>query len=171
MLHHFKNHWVKVRDGLSLDALCGINDKESTLAGGDGARHLIAEVYMTRSIYEIENILLPVFLIFHLDGMTLDGDTTLTLKVHVIKHLTFSNLNGLGILQQTVGKSRLSVVYMSNDAEVPYILHYLLLIGSLLVFLLFLLGLHCLVAFVKTIDDILRDVIFLVGIQEIIAGL
>ena len=55
--------------------------------------------------------------------MALDGDAALALQVHIVEHLPFSNLNGLGALQQTVGQRRLTVVYMCDDAEVADVLH------------------------------------------------
>ena len=78
---------------------------------------------MSRSINEIKNIFLAIQRIFHLYGMALDGYPAFFLKVHIVEHLSFSNLNGIGMLKQTVGNSRLSVVYMGYDTEVSYIVH------------------------------------------------
>jgi hypothetical protein len=61
--------------------------------------------------------------IFHLDGVTFNGYTSFTLQVHIIEHLTFGYLNGLGCFQQTVGQCRLTVVDVCNNAKVPYLLH------------------------------------------------
>jgi hypothetical protein len=55
--------------------------------------------------------------------MALDGDTTFLFEVHVVKHLALSNLDGIGELKQAVGKCRLSVVDVCNDAEVSNMLH------------------------------------------------
>ena len=62
-------------------------------------------------------------LVLHLDSVTLDGYTTLTLQIHVIQHLAFSYLDSLCTLQQSVGKCRLAMVDMSNNTEIPYIIH------------------------------------------------
>ena len=114
---------IEVRDGLSLYALRGIDHEQCSLAGSDAAAHLVREVDMPRRVYQIEYILLPVLLIFHLDGVALDGDASLALKVHIVEHLSFGNLYGLRKFQETVGQGRLTVVDMSDDAEVPDILH------------------------------------------------
>ena len=55
--------------------------------------------------------------------MALDGNSSFLLQIHVIKHLSFGHLDGLGKLQQTIGQSRLAVVNMSNNAKIAYILH------------------------------------------------
>ena len=55
--------------------------------------------------------------------MTLDGNATLALQVHIVQHLALSHLNGLRAFQKPVGQGRLSVVNMSDNAEVAYMLH------------------------------------------------
>ena len=57
---------------------------------------------MSRGVNQVKYILLPVALILHLDGMTLNGNTALALKIHIVKHLSLRNLNGVGTFQQTV---------------------------------------------------------------------
>ena len=51
---------VQVGDGLCLHSLCGIHHQQCTLAGGYGARHLVGEVHMSRSVYQIEYVFLAV---------------------------------------------------------------------------------------------------------------
>jgi hypothetical protein len=55
--------------------------------------------------------------------MTLDGDTSLALQVHIVKHLSLSHLDGIGALKKSVGKGRLAVIYMCYYAEISDILH------------------------------------------------
>ena len=55
--------------------------------------------------------------------MALDGDTALTLEVHIVEHLSFGNLYGLRTLQQSVGEGRFAMVDVGDDAEVAYMLH------------------------------------------------
>jgi hypothetical protein len=55
--------------------------------------------------------------------VALDGDSAFTFQIHIIQHLPFSDLNGVGTLQQTVGQGTLSVVDMSDDTEVSYMFH------------------------------------------------
>ena len=76
--------------------------------------------------------MLAVLLIVHLYGVALDGDAALALQVHVVEHLGLHVLgvHGAGALQQTVGKRRLAVVDVRDDAEIPDILQ----LTSVLVF-------------------------------------
>ena len=78
---------------------------------------------MSRSVNEIQHIFLPILLVFHLDGMTLDGDASLFLQVHIVEHLPFCDLDGVGVLQQAICQGRLTVVYVCDDAEITYMLH------------------------------------------------
>ena len=80
---------------------------------------------MSWRVNQVQDILLPISLILHLDGMTLNRDTTFTFKIHIIKHLTFSYLNRVGCLQQPVGKGRFAVIYMGYNAKVSYMIHAL----------------------------------------------
>lgn len=76
---------------------------------------------MSRSINEVEDIGLSVIcLVLHLDGMALDGDTSLSLQIHVVEHLTLSDLDGLCLLQQSVCQGTFTMVYMCNNTEISY---------------------------------------------------
>ncbi len=59
--------------------------------------------------------------------MALDGYATLTLEIHIVKHLSLKilTLNGVGVFKQSVGQSTLAVVNMGYYAEVADILHYI----------------------------------------------
>ena len=78
---------------------------------------------MSWGVYEIQNIFLTLIGIFHLYSMTLDGDTTFTLQVHIIEHLTFRYLDGLRKLQQSIGQGTFTVVDVSDDTEISYMIH------------------------------------------------
>ena len=78
---------------------------------------------MSRSVNEIQYIVLTFVVIFHLNGMALDGDASLLLKIHIVEHLSLNDLDGIGIFQKPVGKCRLAVVDVCYDAKVSYILH------------------------------------------------
>ena len=80
---------------------------------------------MSRSVNEVEDILLAIVHILHLDSVALDCNSALLLKVHVVKHLPFGDVDCLGCLQQTVGQCRLTVVYVGNDAKVSDSFHIL----------------------------------------------
>jgi hypothetical protein len=55
--------------------------------------------------------------------VALNGDTSLLLQIHVIKHLSLRYLYCLCLFQQSVGNSTLAVVDVGNDTKVSYILH------------------------------------------------
>ena len=80
---------------------------------------------MSRSVNEIECIVLTVKLVVHLDGMALDCDATLALQIHVVEYLRLEvfTLHCIGVFQQAVCESTFSVVDMCYYAEIAYILH------------------------------------------------
>ena len=117
------NSHIEVRDSLRLHPLRGIYHQQCTFAGSYTAAHLIREVHMSRRINQIQDILLTTTHILHLYGVTLDGNTALTLQFHIVKHLALSHLNSVCSLKQPVGQRRLTVVNMCNNAEVPYVIH------------------------------------------------
>ena len=59
---------------------------------------------MSRSVNKVQDILLPLILVLHLDGVALDSYAALLLQVHVIEHLTLSNVYGMCIFKQTVSQ-------------------------------------------------------------------
>lgn len=71
---------------------------------------------MARSIDKIEDMVL----VEHAHGLQLDGNTTLTFQVHLVEHLLFHvpGAHCLSHFQHTVSQGGLTVINMSNDAEV-----------------------------------------------------
>ena len=114
---------IKVADGLGLYSLRGIHHQKGALTGCNASAHLVRKVHMSRSINQIERVMLAIHFVCHLDGMTLDGDTSFALQVHVIEHLALGHLDGVGCFQKPVCQCALSMVDMCNDAEISYILH------------------------------------------------
>ena len=81
---------------------------------------------MARCVGEVELIMLAILgSVFHRDGMGLDGDAALALEVHGVEHL----LLGLALLdrscdlQKAIGKSRFTVVDVSDDAKVARVFY------------------------------------------------
>jgi hypothetical protein len=73
-------------------------------------------------IDKIEFVLQPIRgHIGHAHGGHLDGDAPLPLDVHLVEDLFLHIplLDGVRDLQQAVGEGGLSVVHVSDDAEVP----------------------------------------------------
>ena len=117
---------VKVRYGLRLDTLRGIDHQQGPFARGDSTRYLIGKVHVARSVDQVEHVFFTVAgQVFHLDRMALDGDALFALQVHVVQDLGlhFPLVERIGLFQQTVGQCRFSVVDMSYDAKIAYVFH------------------------------------------------
>ncbi len=116
---------VEVADGLRLDPLGSIHDQQGAFARGDGSAHLVAEVHVAGGIDQVEDVLLPVQGVVHLDRLALDGDAAFALQVHVIQVLGLHVAvgDGAGHLQQAVGQGALAVVDVGDDAEIADVLH------------------------------------------------
>lgn len=80
---------------------------------------------MARCINEVEDVFLSMQLIIHLDGVALNRDALLAFKIHIVEHLIhhLPFADGVGALEQAVGQRAFSVINVSNDAEVPDLLH------------------------------------------------
>ena len=80
---------------------------------------------MSWGVREVEFIMRPVFgRVFHRDRVGFDRDAALALKVHGVEELLLrlSFLDGSRGLQQTVGKGRLAVINVGDDAEIARVL-------------------------------------------------
>jgi hypothetical protein len=111
----------RVGDGLGLDALGSVNQQDGALAGGQRAGDLVGEVDVPRGVDEVEDVLLPVRRgEVHRHRVALDRDALLALEVHRVEQLLLhlALLDGLRMLEQAVGKRRLAVVDVRDDAEV-----------------------------------------------------
>ena len=80
---------------------------------------------MSGSVDQVQDVVLAIKMEVHLYGVALDSDPSLTLQIHVVKHLCLQVLGGysIGIFKQTVGKSALAVVNMGYDTKIADILH------------------------------------------------
>ena len=93
-----------------------------------GTRHLIREIDMSRCVDKVKGIAFAIAcLVLHLNGVALDSDTLLALKIHIIEHLSLhlTLIQRVCLLQQTISKCTLTVVDMCDNAKVAYILHLL----------------------------------------------
>lgn len=116
---------IEIGNRLGLNALRRIHNQQRPLAGCDGAGNLVGKVHMTRSVDQIEDILLSLVGVLHLDGVALDGDSLLLLKIHVIEDLGRHVPAGecLGQFDKPVSQGTLTMVYVGDDTEIPYMLH------------------------------------------------
>ena len=79
---------VHVGERLRFHALRRVHHQQRALASGETARNLVGEVHVAGGVHEVELIGLTIGgLVCQADGLGLDGDATLTLDIHVIKHL------------------------------------------------------------------------------------
>ena len=77
---------------------------------------------MSGGIDEIQLEGLAIALVFDGDRGGLDGDSAFAFEIHRVEHLVsrFTIGDGLGGLQQTIGKRALAVVDVRDDGEVAY---------------------------------------------------
>ena len=79
---------INIGQCLCLNALCRIHDENRTVAGRKAAGHLVIEVYMSWCIDQVECVFFPVIcLINRADRLRFDRDATLSLQLHIVKHL------------------------------------------------------------------------------------
>ena len=116
---------VEVRDGLCLYSLRCVDDEQRAFAGGNRTRHFVRKVHMSRGVNQVEDVFFALVHIFHLNGMAFDGDTSFLFQIHVVQHLSFGYLDGVGKFQQAVCQSRFPMVNVGYDTKVTYILHLL----------------------------------------------
>ena len=112
---------VGVRQRLRLYALGGVHHQQRTLARRQRAADLVVEVHVTRRVDEVQGIRLAVGGgIEDPDGAGLDGDTPLTLQIHVVQQLVFhlALRHGIALFQQAIRQRGFSVVDVSDDGEV-----------------------------------------------------
>ena len=91
----FDSH-IQIGDGLCLHSLRCVYDKQRTFASGNGTGYLIRKIHVPRSVNQVKDILFTFVVVLHLDSVALDGDTSLLLQIHIIKHLPVSHLNSVG---------------------------------------------------------------------------
>ena len=112
---------IDVGKRLGLDTLGRVHYQERPLARGQAAGNLVGEVDVAWRVDQVELIALPrSSRVVEPNGLGLYGDAALPLELHRIEVLLdhLPRVDGAGDLQQAVGKRRLAVVYVSDDAEV-----------------------------------------------------
>ena len=120
---------VEVGQRLGLDALRGVDQQHRGLARLERPRHLVGEVDVARGVDHVQHVHagLGALLVVvrhgprHPHGLALDGDAALALDVHPVEILRPGHplVDDPGQLQHPVGKRRLAVVDVRDDAEVP----------------------------------------------------
>ena len=112
---------VEVGERLGFDALGGIDQEDRALTCRKAARDLVGEVDVSGSVDEVEDVVAAVLgAIGQAHRLGLDGDAALALDVHAVEVLGthLAGIDHAGELQHPVGKGRLAVVDMGDDAEI-----------------------------------------------------
>ena len=112
---------IDIRQGLCLDTLCRIHDKDCAVAGCQGTADLVIEVYMSRCVDEVENIFLSILCPIHgTHSLCLDGDAPFSLQVHVVQHLCLHLSAGeqTGLLDDAVCQGGFTVIYMCHNTKI-----------------------------------------------------
>ena len=127
---HFKallDGRVAVRHRLGLYALPGIDHQKRTLAGRQGARHLVGKIDVTGGVDEVQEVGFTVTrVILKRDALGLDGDTALALDVHGIEHLVLhlAITQAPAVLDKAIGQRRLAVVDVGDDRKVADVVQF-----------------------------------------------
>jgi len=76
-------------------------------------------------VNEIQDIIASFELIFHLDGMALDGYASFPFQIHIIQNLILKIpfCQGMCNLNQAVSQGTFSMVNVCNDAEISDPVH------------------------------------------------
>ena len=109
--NHFEIHLhggVAVGQGLGFYPLPGVYHQQRAFARGKRTGNFIREVHVARG-----------------DALRLDGDPAFALKIHGVQNLGFhfTIRKATANLDDTVRQRRLTVVDVSDDRKVTYILH------------------------------------------------
>ena len=85
-----RHRQIDIGNGLSLDALCGIDQQERPLASRQASRDFIGKIDVAGRIDQVQGVRLPVFgFVPDRHGMGLDSDSPLTLQIHGVEDLVF----------------------------------------------------------------------------------
>jgi hypothetical protein len=104
-----------------------INNEDSTFTCGERAGDFVGEINVSRCINKIERVRLPVLcVVLHLDGVQFYRDTAFLLQIHIVQHLVDNEIalcDRAGLFEQAVRERGLSVVNVSDDAEISKLIH------------------------------------------------
>ena len=112
---------MDVGDGLRLDALGRVDNKERSFAGCQAARDLVGKVHVTGRIEQVKTVFLTVLGgVTHRDRVRLDRDPALAFEIHRVEQLILflAGMNRTGAFEQTIRQGRLAVIDVRDDAEV-----------------------------------------------------
>ncbi len=117
---------VQVGEGLGLDPLGGIDEKEDPFARGEGPGNFVRKVNVAGRVDEVQlEFLTMCARIGQAYGLAFDRDAPLPLYVHVVEDLIpeLAVIHEVGVLDEPIGEGRFPVVDVGDNAEVSYLLH------------------------------------------------
>ena len=81
---------------------------------------------MARGIDKVKGVFFALVVVFHLNGVALNGDAALALKVHVVQNLVdeFFVVERMCQFQKPIGQGGFAVVDMGYDAKITDVFHY-----------------------------------------------
>lgn len=114
---------IQIGEGLGLDALSGVDEKNGPLTGREGPGDLVGEVDVPRGVDHVEDVRVARVVRGRPGqpyGLGLDRDATLALDVHPVEVLSthLPLVDDTGQLEHPVGERGLAVVDVRDDAEI-----------------------------------------------------
>ena len=106
---------------LSFNSLSSIYHKDGSVTGRKASGNLIVKIHMSRRIDQVKNIFFSVLcFINNPDCLRLNSNPSFSFQIHIVQDLRlhFSLCQKSGLLNNTVGKCGLAMVYMCNNAEI-----------------------------------------------------
>ena len=87
---------------------------------------------MTRGVNQVKDIFLAFQGVIHLDCMALNGNTPFSFEIHIIEQLLLHIPagNSMRSFQQPIRQGTLAMIDMSDDTEIPNILHVVFLLNT-----------------------------------------
>ena len=140
LIHHWNDletgikSFVKVGDGLRLDAFSCVDDQDCSFASSDTAADLVAKVDMPWSIDQVQKVFLGSWLLVLVLGLVFvnhgsrlryHGYPSFSFNLKRIEHLALALIqlvNRTRHFQHSVSEGTLSMVNMRDDAKVADVL-------------------------------------------------
>ena len=112
---------IDVGERLRFHALRGIDHQQRTFTSGERAGNLVGKIHMAGRVDQVQHIVLAVLrVVLKAHRVGLDGDATLALNVHRVKHLILhlALFQRAGHLDQPVGERGFAMVDMGDDGKI-----------------------------------------------------
>ena len=122
--HHFQplfNGGIAVGHRLGFHTLPGVHHQQCPFAGVQRARHFVGKIHMPRGVNEIQLVFLAIpGRVIERDTLGLDGNPSLTLKIHGIQDLFshFTVSQATTDLDKTICKRGFTMVNVRDNGKV-----------------------------------------------------